>query len=321
MSSKAFRGAMRLLQTCARVLPHEKVLLVADTPHGHEISKIMMEAASKIGVSFAAIIMKPRNFPGEEPPPFVADAMQESDVVICATSMTMFYTKARIAACKAGARIISMAGATASTFASNAMFANFEKQAKLGKRIAASITNASRIHVTTAEGTNLELNVEGRRGYAITGLCRKRGDAQGVPDIEVYVAPIEGFSRGVLVVDASTSVTGLVKTPIVMEIKHGAVHRIKDGDEVKRLIAMLRASGNRNSYRVAEFGIGLNPLAKLRGSIIEDEAVMGTAHIALGENRPLGGRNSAPIHVDFVFKRPKIELDGRLILKENRFLI
>ena len=302
-------------------MPHERVLLVTDTLQGHEISNIMMKAASEIGVHLTTIIMRPRKFPGEEPPPFVAEAMQESDVVICATSMTMFYTKARIAACEAGARLLSMAGATASTFSSNAMFADFENQAKLGKIVAAHITKASKIHVTTSKGTDVELNVQGRSGYAITGLCRKRGDAQGVPDIEVYVAPIESASRGILVVDASTSVTGLVKTPIRIEIKRGMVQRIRGGHEAQRLIAMLRATRNRNSYRVGEFGIGLNPLAKLCGSIIEDEAVMGTAHIALGENRPLGGRNSAPIHVDLVFKRPRIEVDGKLILKGNRFLI
>jgi leucyl aminopeptidase (aminopeptidase T) len=280
-----------------------------------------MKAASEIGVSLTTIIMKPRKFPGEEPPPFVAEAMEESDVVICATSMTMFYTKARIAACEAGARLLSMAGATASTFASDAMFADFQNQAKLGKIVAARITRASKIHVTSFGGTDLELKVEGRVGQVVTGLCRKRGDAQGVPDIEVYVAPIESASHGTLVVDGSTSVTGLVKTPIKIGIERGIVQEIRGGHEAQRLISILHATGSRKSYRVGEFGIGLNPLAKLHGSIIEDEAVMGTAHIALGENRPLGGRNRAPIHVDLVFKRPRIELDGKLVFKEKSFLI
>jgi len=302
-------------------MPHEEVLLVTDTAQGHEISEIMLKAASEVGVHLTIIIMRPRKFPGEEPPAFVAEAMKKSHVVICATSMTMFYTKARIAACEAGARLLSMAGARASTFASNAMFADFGNQAKLGKIIAAHISKSSKIHITTSMGTDLELNVEGRSGRVVTGLTRKRGDAQGVPDIEVYVAPIESASYGMLIVDASASPMGLVKTPIRMEIKRGMVQRIRGGHEAHRLITMLRATRNRNSYRVGEFGIGLNPLARLRGSIIEDEAVLGTAHIALGENRPLGGRNCAPIHVDLVFKQPRIELDGKLIWKGTRCLI
>ena len=62
-------------------------------------------------------------------------------------------------------------------------------------------------------------------------------------------------------------------------------------------------------------------MARFCGSIIEDEAVMGTVHIALGENRLLGGRNKAPIHVDLVLRRPRVELDGKLVLKANRLLI
>ena len=84
---------------------------------------------------------------------------------------------------------------------------------------------------------------------------------------------------------------------------------------------MLKRTKSRNSFRIGEFGFGLNPLARFCGSIIEDEAIMGTAHIALGENRQLGGRNKAPIHVDLVLRRPQVEFDGELVLKANRLLL
>jgi leucyl aminopeptidase (aminopeptidase T) len=281
----------------------------------------MMDAASQIKVTLTTIIMRPRTFPGEEPPESVVAAMKSSDVVICATSMTMFYTKARIAACRAGARLISMAGATPSLLASRAMLVNFDKQEKLVKKIAAYLTRASVVHVRTDRGTDLRMDISNRSGCAITALCTKSGDAQGAPDIEACVAPLEASTNGKLVVDASTSVTGLLRTPITIDIEHGTAIRIHGGTAAKRLKSMLFSTKKTNSFKVAEFGVGLNPFARLCGSIIVDEAVLGTAHIALGDNIPLGGKNHAPIHVDLVFKQPKIELDGKLILNGHRFLV
>ena len=319
--SKVLRGALRLLKVCANATPGERVLVVLDTTHGYELSRIMMEAAGRLSLNLTAVIMKPRMYPGEEPPSIVLAAMKEADVVICATSMTMFYTEARVAACKAGARFLSIAGGTPSTLASNAMLVDFRKQEKLVEKVAKHLTKASRVHILTDKGTDIELSIAGREGHAITGLCKKPGDAQGVPDIEAYVAPIENSSNGTLVVDASTSVTGLIRTPITVDVQHGEARRIYGGDEAKRLLAMLRNTHSKNSFRIGEFGFGLNPLARFCGSIIEDEAVMGTVHIALGENRLLGGRNKAPIHVDLVVRRPRVELDGELVLKANRLLI
>jgi len=319
--SKVLRGALRLLKVCANATPGERVLVVLDTTHGYELSRIMMEAAGRLSLNLTAVIMKPRMYPGEEPPSIVLAAMKEADVVICATSMTMFYTEARIAACKAGARFLSIAGGTPSTLSSNAMLVDFRKQEKLVEKVAKHLTKASRVHILTDKGTDIELSIAGREGHAITGLCKKPGDAQGVPDIEAYVAPIENSSNGTLVVDASTSVTGLIRTPITVDVQHGEARRIYGGDEAKRLLAMLRNTHSKNSFRIGEFGFGLNPLARFCGSIIEDEAVMGTVHIALGENRLLGGRNKAPIHVDLVVRRPRVELDGELVLKANRLLI
>jgi len=313
-------GARKLLSECAQTRRHEKILVISDTNYGYELSEIMMRAASQLNINLTAIIMKPRLFPGEEPPASVVAAMKLSNVVICATTMTMFYTKARIAACRAGARLISMAGATPSLLASNAMLVNFKEQQKLVKKVAANLTRASSVHVTTKQGTDLMLNISNRNGCAITGICAKPGEAQGVPDLEACIAPIESSTMGKLIVDASTSVTGLLRSPIILEIQDGTVVRITGGAAANRLRAILRRVQDRNAWKVAEFGVGLNPLARLCGSIIEDEAVLGTAHLALGDNKPLGGNNKAPIHIDLVFKQPRVELDGALFMQGRRFI-
>ena len=67
-------------------------------------------------------------------------------------------------------------------------------------------------------------------------------------------------------------------------------------------------------YNIAEFGIGLNPRAKISGVTLEDEKALDTAHIALGDNRSFGGRVAAPCHLDGIFLNPSIFVDEKRII-------
>jgi leucyl aminopeptidase (aminopeptidase T) len=198
------------------------------------------------------------------------------------------------------------------------MFADFEKQETLVKKVACRFTLARRIRVRNRAGTDLDLSVVGRSGGAVTGMCKRPGDATGVPDIEAYIAPIEGSTNGTLIIDGSTSVNGIVRQPIKIEFAQGTATKITGGREARVLSKILRDAQNRAAFNVAEFGIGLNPLAHIRGAIIEDEAALGTAHIALGDNSKLGGKNKAPVHIDLVFRQACVELDGITILEGKR---
>ena len=208
-----------------------------------------------------------------------------------------------------------------SVLASGAMFANFPKQEKLMNALIRRLSRAKHIRVTSPAGTDLEFNVQGRPGSGVSGMATRPGDVTGAPEIEAYVAPVEEDTVGVLVVDGSTSVTGVVKRAIKITIQQGVARRISGGDDARMLSRILRKAKNPASYRVGELGIGLNPLAHIRGSIIEDEGKLGTAHVALGDNIRLGGKNRAPTHIDLVFRNPHIQLDAVTVLKGKRLIL
>lgn len=316
--TRAFKGAVNLLRVCARARPGESVLIVTDSETDPHIGNTIFAAANSLGIEASIVTMKARSLPGSEPPDPIVSAMLSSDIIISVASTTLYHSNARIAACRAGARFLSMTGCTMPVLASSAMFADFEKQEALVRKVAHHFTRARRIRVTNRAGTDLDLRVVGRRGGGVTGMCKHPGDVTGVPDIEAYVAPIEGSTNGTLVVDGSTSVTGVVGKPVKIEFAHGRATKIMGGREARVLLKVLRGARNRAVFNVAEFGIGLNPLAHIRGAIIEDEATFGTAHIALGDNCKLGGKNKAPLHIDLLFKRACVELDGKTILKDKR---
>jgi leucyl aminopeptidase (aminopeptidase T) len=77
----------------------------------------------------------------------------------------------------------------------------------------------------------------------------------------------------------------------------------------------------RNGLNVAEFGIGINPRAKITGNVLEDEKVLGTIHIAFGDNSGFGGRIKVPSHQDGIVKNPDVWLDGKQLMKNGKLLI
>ena len=79
---------------------------------------------------------------------------------------------------------------------------------------------------------------------------------------------------------------------------------------------------NENKKRriIAEFGVGFNPLALLTGKMLSDEGSIGTAHLGLGSNFTIGGKNEVDFHLDFVFKKPIIFVDNKIVWNQFEFV-
>ena len=80
------------------------------------------------------------------------------------------------------------------------------------------------------------------------------------------------------------------------------------------------SAGDDRARIVAEIGIGLNPNAKLCGSMLEDEGCAGTAHVGIGANSTIGGQNQVPFHLDHIIREVSIELDGVPIVVEGKLI-
>jgi leucyl aminopeptidase (aminopeptidase T) len=133
----------------------------------------------------------------------------------------------------------------------------------------------------------------------------------------VFIAPVEGTAEGHVVVDGSMGDRKGGK--IEISVEEGLAARIS-GDSPQKLLRMLAAAGPK-ARNIAEFGIGTNPKARLTGNVLEDEKVMGTCHIALGDNSTFGGRVRAGIHVDGILLKPTVRIDGKILIRDGRLNI
>jgi leucyl aminopeptidase (aminopeptidase T) len=99
---------------------------------------------------------------------------------------------------------------------------------------------------------------------------------------------------------------------------------IEGEDEYAEYLSV-KIYGKKENGNIAEFGIGTNDHATRLDNILESEKILGTIHIALGDNSSFGGKIKTPFHQDFVFLKPTVKLihkDGtkNTILRSGRLL-
>ena len=317
------RGAKILTDVCLNIKPHENILIVTDSNMA-DIAELLAMVASERDAKVTITIMDPLPAPGMEPPKPVAAAMKEADAVMMLTTYTLTPSKAREEAQKAGARILSLGGYNYEILLSDALRADFLAQKPVVEGVAQRLTQAEKALVVTPIGTNLNLRLGKRVAHASSNICHEPGTLGSPPDIEAYVAPIEDTAEGVVYLDGAICLKefGLIREPIKLTIKRGRVVGIEGGEEANRFKDTLEALDDPEMYRVAELGIGLNPEAMLVGDPLIDEGVLGTAHIALGLNFTYGGTiKDAKTHIDCVFKKPTIELDGKVLVKDGELFL
>ena len=96
--------------------------------------------------------------------------------------------------------------------------------------------------------------------------------------------------------------------------------REASGEEGERLLELLSAHGP-DGTNVAELGIGTNEKAVLTGEILEDEKILGTAHVAFGASAAIGGTVQVPVHLDCVVIDPDVSVDGEPLVRGGELLV
>lgn len=301
------------------VKPGESVLVVCDTEK-HEIGYELYLSAIRLGHKSVYVEMEPLEVNGQEPLDSIAEMMKQFDVVLCPTLRSLTHTQARRDASATGARVATFPGITKDVMI-RGLNADYKRIAERSLNLKAVLEKGKRVRVTSEKGTDIQFSIEGRSVHASKGLFHAPGESGNLPTGETFLAPVEGTAEGVFIVDGSFAGVGLMEnSDIKLTVKNGVVTDIEGGENATQLAKILAKVGG-DAYNIAEFGVGTNESAQLSGLILEDEKVMGTIHIAVGDNMGFGGKVKVPLHLDGVVKSPDVYLDGELIMKKGNFTI
>jgi len=189
-------------------------------------------------------------------------------------------------------------------------------------RIAAAFKGGRSVRVTTGDGTDISFGIEGRPVMLDTGILREAGSFSNLPAGEVYMAPVEGTAEGMLVLQWAPN--RRLSSPLKVRVEGGLAREVL-GDEPYRKELEANLAKRPDNRNIAELGIGANDRASRPDNVLESEKIMGTIHIAFGDNSSMGGIVSTPFHQDFVYFGPTLVVrteDGeRTVIKEGWLLV
>ncbi len=161
-------------------------------------------------------------------------------------------------------------------------------QAKLVERLA----GASEIRIE-APGTDLRLEVGGRTWVNSDGK-------HNMPSGEVFTGPLEHSANGTIRFGVPTSPRGVEVTGVELTFAAGQVIAARADRGEDYLQAALETDAG--ARYLGELGIGTNPgINRPSGTILFDEKMAGTVHLALGRSYPeTGGVNVSALHWDLI---------------------
>jgi leucyl aminopeptidase (aminopeptidase T) len=299
----------------------ETVLIITDTDRPAAITEAIAYSAVSAGGQVMVMTMQPQQIGGEEPPAPVAAAMAASQVVINQSTQSLTHTTATRKAMEKGARIANLRNFTEEMMINGGINADYYKVREVSEYLAGLLSKADKIRLTTPEGTDLTMWTEGRSAIAQTGFVTKPGMLSGLPDGESTLAPLEGRSEGVVVSPYIADNLGLISEPFKMEIRMGRIVDVSGGRQASDLKRLLESKDDAGYNAASQFALGTNPACRIVPNTREIGKKLGTAHIAIGDNRSLGGKSSSIFHIDFVFLNPSVYFDDKCIIKDGEYQI
>jgi leucyl aminopeptidase (aminopeptidase T) len=306
-----------VVRQCMGVSPGEDVLVICN-PVTEEIGALMRIEAQGDGADATLAVISERETHAAEPPRAVAAAMAAADVVLAPTIQSLSHTAARKQASEAGVRIGTLPGVTEEML-TRLMAADLDEIRRRGWAVVSALNSGSEVRITCGHGSDLRFGLDGRLGIVDAGELSNRGAFGNLPCGEGFIAPIEGTAEGTLVVDGSIAGVGLLETPTALTIREGHLTET-DGSAGAALMDLLSPHGA-DGTSVAELGIGTNEEALLTGNVLEDEKILGSAHVAFGASAAIGGTVQVPVHLDCVLLEPTVEIDGEAIVAGGDLLV
>jgi leucyl aminopeptidase (aminopeptidase T) len=303
-----------VIHRCLAVKPGEDVLVIVD-PATRDIGEALREAATQAGADAVLAVMDERATDGTDPARPIAAAMSACDVFIAPTSRSLSHTPARKRASEAGARGATLPGVTAAMLA-RVMAVDFDVMARRSRAVAQLLDKAEQAHVTCPLGSDLTLDLTGRRGFPDDGDLTAPGAFGNLPAGEGFVAPLGGEGT---VVASSLAPLGLTPEPATLTVAGGRIVAAEGGLGVEYL-DLLQAHGELGS-NLAELGVGTNDRATLTGNVLEDEKILGTVHVAFGASAGIGGTVSVPIHLDVVVLDASLRIGDTTVLDGGRYVL
>ncbi|MFH1127415.1 MAG: aminopeptidase [archaeon] len=314
-------GAKILINKCLEIKESDKVVIVTDKDT-LEVAESLMKEAKKAGATPYLYVIKDNERPLKVIPCELMDQLKDITAGMTPFRAIPIEGAFRFELVKmmasSGARVAHMPGITLDIINNPELDGvDFEIIEKHARTIFSALDGAKEIHITSKNGTDLTFDISGR-DVTPEGCIIPKGEIFNFPSGEVFVAPLETSANGTFVCDISCGDAGMVGSPMTLEFAGGKLKELRGKSRAKDIIKKDIEEATGKKDLLCEFGIGINPFFKPIGNALTDEKILGTCHVAIGDNTGLGGVNKSSVHIDFIMNKPTIIVDGRIMMREGK---
>jgi len=315
----------KVIKVLANAKDGEKVLILGDTASNRDMLEAFFAAAIQAQCEAGLLIYKERSHINFEPPAYIAEAMKGADVLIDLSTNYMIYTQAYKNARSAGARALVTSPQGIEDYIRHGIIGiDYAEMVRQGKAIAALLESSRVCKITSEEGTHIEMETGDRPAILREGMVEEPGDIDYFPGAQLNFAPVEETMNGRVVINGVIfPPIGKLTQPVEITFEKGRIVDFKGQSEAAQWREWLDSQEDPKMFCIAHLSIGLNPNAKLRGFIMEDERVKGGVTFGVGSQMPdLKGKTGvAKTHSDAVVLMATVMLDDRKIVEKGMILV
>jgi leucyl aminopeptidase (aminopeptidase T) len=204
-----------------------------------------------------------------------------------------------------------------------AMDVDYDLMRESGKKIAKMLEEASVVHITAENGTDLTLELGNGAAHVNDGIVDDEDMRRGavfttLPAGDVAIPPKERSAKGVFVSNVPEPDSGLLIHDITWKFKNGRLASFTGGKNIETL---------RNRWKIAEgdrdqaswLMVGLNPQAF--GGYLYNNIVLGSVTLGIGDNREIGGKMECDFGSHCTILRPSLKLGERVVIKNGKLML
>lgn len=318
---EATEAAKNVLENVLETKSGESILIICDKEK-KEVGDAFADGALSLGLWTRLLVLEKQKEPRKEIPKQIQEILiQKPDIYINLVRDNREETPFRIKLIKTEtqgnqSRLGHCPGITMDMLTQGALALTRKEHKKIqrhAEKLVHALENTASVEIHNSAGTNLKFITKNRQFFTDTKLDRNTIKWINLPTGEVLIAPIEDSLNGKLVCDMAIGGIGKLRKTVQVKAKNGKVESVSslDVDHLRRLNETFQTDNWANV--IGEFAFGINPKARLVRQFLEAEKILGTVHLAFGNNTDMpGGKNPSKNHIDILISEPTVK-----IIKEN----